>query len=122
MSGFLQFLTTKWMRLREAYPQYVWLDIPAGYYKALPDGANNVGLYNMVIANQNVDEELVYQVVKACYENQELISSIFAQFGEEMSLDNIGYSTIPYHMGAIRYFEEVGIEVPEELLPPEYSA
>ncbi len=107
---------------KEAYPQYVWLDIPAGYYKALPDGANNVGLYNMVIANQNVDEELVYQVVKACYENQELISSIFAQFGEEMSLDNIGYSTIPYHMGAIRYFEEVGIEVPEELLPPEYSA
>lgn len=104
-----------------AYPQYVWLDIPAGYYKALPDGAHNVGLYNMVISSQKVDEELVYQVVKACYENQELISSIFAQFGEEMALDNIGYSTIPYHVGAIRYFEEAGIPIPQELLPPEYS-
>lgn len=104
---------------KEQYPQYVWLDIPGGYYKALPEDTNNVGLYNMVISNQNVDEELVYQVVKACYENQDLIKSIFAQFGDEMSLENIGYSTIPYHAGAIRYFEEAGIEVPDDLIPPE---
>lgn len=104
---------------KEKYPQYVWLDIPGGYYKALPEDTNNVGLYNMVISNQNVDEELVYQVVKACYENQDLIKSIFAQFGDEMALENIGYSTIPYHAGAIRYFEEAGIEVPDNLIPPE---
>lgn len=104
---------------KEQYPQYVWLDIPAGYYKALPDGAHNVGLYNMVISNKNVDEELVYQVVKACYENNDLISSIFAQFGAEMGLENITKSTIPYHAGAIRYFQEVGVEIPAELIPPE---
>lgn len=104
---------------KEKYPEYVWLDIPAGYYKALPDGAHNVGLYNMVISNKNVDEELVYQVVKACYENNDLISSIFAQFGAEMGLENITKSTIPYHAGAIRYFKEAGIEIPDELIPPE---
>lgn len=104
---------------KEAYPQYVWLDIPGGYYKCLPEDTCNVGLYNMVISNVNVDDELVYQVVKACYENRDLISSIFAQFGEEMDLSNIDKSTIPYHAGAIRYFREVGIDVPAELIPPE---
>lgn len=104
---------------KEAYPQYVWLDIPADYYKALPDGMHNVGLYNMVISNVNIDEELVYQVVKSCYENRDLISSIFAQFGEEMDLANIDKSTIPYHAGAIRYFEEAGITVPDHLIPAE---
>ena len=106
---------------KAAYPQYVWLTIPGGYYKCLPEDTYNVGLYNMVIANVATDEELVYQVVKACYENQDLIKSIFAQFGNEMSIENIGYSTIPYHAGAVRYFKEIGADVPAELVPPEYK-
>ena len=68
-----------------------------------------------------MDEELIYQVVKACYENQELITSIFSQFGKEMDLKNIGYSTIPYHAGAVRYFKEAGIDVPAELIPAEFK-
>lgn len=104
---------------KEAYPQYVWLTIPGGYYKALPEDFYGVGLYNMVISNVNIDEELVYQVVKSCYENNDLIKTIFAQFGEEMALENIKYSTIPYHAGAIRYFKEAGVDIPAELIPPE---
>ena len=106
---------------KAAYPQYVWLTIPGGYYKCLPEDTYNVGLYNMVIANVATDDELIYQVVKACYENQDLIKSIFAQFGNEMSIENIGYSTIPYHAGAVRYFKEIGADVPAELIPPEYK-
>ncbi len=111
----------KWDAFKAAYPQYVWLTIPGGYYKCLPEDQLGVGLYNMVISNSKVDEELVYQVVKSCYENQDLIKSIFAQFGEEMDLKNIGYSTIPYHAGAVRYFKEAGIEVPAELIPAEFN-
>ena len=104
---------------KEAYPQYVWLDIPAGYYKALPDGAYSAGLYNMVISSKDQDEEFIYQIVKAVYENNDLVNTIFPQFAKESGLENIGYSTIPYHAGAIRYFKEMGIEVDEALIPPE---
>ena len=104
---------------KKAYPQYIWLDIPAGYYKALPDGAHNVGLYNMVISSSQQSAEMVYGIVKACYENRELIKTVFPQFAEEMDLKHIGVSTIPYHEGAIRYFREVGLDIPNELIPPE---
>ena len=103
----------------DAYPQYIWLDIPAGYYKALPNGAHNVGLYNMVISSSHQSAEMVYQVVKTCYENRELIKTVFPQFSEEMDLKFIASSTIPYHEGAIRYFREVGLDIPNELIPPE---
>jgi len=104
---------------KEAYPQYVWLDIPTGYYKALPDGAHGAGLYNMVISSSDQDEEFIYQIVKAIYENNDLVNTIFPQFAKESGLENIGYSTIPYHAGAVKYFKEKGINVPDELIPPE---
>lgn len=106
-------------KFQNAYPQYVWLEIPKGYYKALPDGGYNAGLYNMVISSVDQDEEFVYQVVKACYENRDLIKTVFPQFGKEMGMEFINYSTIPYHKGAIRYFKEKGIEIQDRLIPPE---
>lgn len=104
---------------KETYPQYIWLNIPAGYYKALPDGAYNVGLYNMVISSVDQDEELIYQIVKICYENRDLIKTVFPQFAEEMDLRYANYATIPYHVGAIRYFREIGLELSGELIPSE---
>ena len=101
------------------YPQYVWLTIPGGYYKALPEDTYGAGLYNMVISSVDFEEEAVYKIVKACYEHMDFIATIYPQFAEGMVLDNIGYSTIPYHAGAIRYFRERGIKVPEELIPAE---
>jgi len=103
----------------EKYPQYVWLDIPPGYYKCTPDGAHNVGLYNMICVRADLPEDFVYELTKAMYENIGDISRAWAQMGEGMALENIGYATAPYHPGAYRYFKEQGIDVPGELIPPE---
>ena len=104
---------------QEKYPQYVWLDIPPGYYKCTPDGAHNVGLYNMICVRADLPEDFVYELTKAMYENIGDISRAWAQMGEGMALENIGYATAPYHPGAYRYFKEQGIDVPGELIPPE---
>ena len=106
-------------KFKEAYPQYIWLEIPKGYYKALPEGGYNAGLYNLVISSSDQDEEFIYQVVKACYENRELIKTVFPQFSREMDLKFVESATIPYHRGAVKYFKEQGITLPEKLLPPE---
>ena len=103
----------------DAYPQYMELEIPAGYYKALPDGGSSVGQVNLFVTSKEADEEAIYQIVKAAYENVDLISTIFPEFAASLNADNIKNTTIPYHAGALRYFKEAGFDVPDELIPEE---
>lgn len=104
---------------KSKYPQYVWLNIPAGTYKALPDGAENVGLYNLVCCRADLSEEFVYELTKALYENVDTIQRVWPQMAEGMAFDNVTYATAPYHIGAVKYFQEQGVDIPEDLLPPE---
>lgn len=100
-------------------PPYVWLEIPPGTYKALPDGAESFGLYNLFLVNSDIDEETVYNILKTTYENTDNIKQVWPQMAEGMKVENIDKTTIPYHPGAVKFFKEQGVEVPEDLLPPE---
>lgn len=99
------------------YPQYVWLSTPAGLLKCAPNGYENFGLYNLFLASTDASEDLVYSIVKAAHESYDIIKDVFPAFEQGMQLENVNYSTIPYHPGAIKYFQERGIEVNKELLP-----
>ena len=104
---------------REAYPQYLWLSVPAGAYKCVTDTIHNPGAYNLFCTSSTVDEETIYQIVKCAYENIDLIETVFPQCAAGMAPENIPQNTIPYHAGAVRYFQEQGWEVPKALIPPE---
>ncbi|MFZ7101554.1 MAG: TAXI family TRAP transporter solute-binding subunit [Peptococcaceae bacterium] len=99
------------------YPQYVWLSTPAGDLKSAPDGYENFGLYNLFLASTNASEDLVYSIVKAAHENYDIIKDVFPAFEQGMQLENVKYSTIPYHPGAVKYLREKGLELSPELLP-----
>jgi len=104
---------------QEAYPQYPWLDIPPGEYETIPDGAHNAGLYNLVCVRSDLDEDFVYEIVKAVYENADTVNNTWPQMGTGMAFENVQYATAPYHPGAVRYFQEQGVQIPDELIPPE---
>jgi TRAP transporter TAXI family solute receptor len=103
----------------ESNPPYVWLEIPPEVYKAVPNGAENFGLYNLFLVSSDVSEETVYNMVKAVYENKDIIKQVWPNMVGGMAFENLGKTTIPYHPGAVKYFKEQGAKVPEELLPPE---
>jgi len=69
-------------------------------------------------ASADTNEELVYQITKAVFENIDILESTHSG-GETTRLENIEEQPIPLHKGAYRYYEEMNIEVPDELLPPE---
>jgi uncharacterized protein len=100
-------------------PPYVWLDIPAGAYDAVPNGAESFGLYNLFLVSSDIPEDKVYEIVKAAYENTEHIKQVWPQMADGMSTEFVDKTTIPYHPGAVKYFEEQGVEIPKDLLPPE---
>lgn len=101
----------------QKYPQYVWLPIPPGACKALPDGGENYGLYNLFLISSEASEDFVYNIVKTAHENYDYIKDVFPNMAKGMRLENIKYTTIPYHKGAIKYFKEKGVDVPEKLVP-----
>jgi TRAP transporter TAXI family solute receptor len=77
-----------------------------------------VGMWNMALAHKNLPDDLVYTIVKGIFENT---SSLVAatRAAEETQMRFITKNTfVPMHPGAIKFFEDNGIDIPSRLYPP----
>jgi len=71
------------------------------------------------MARSDVDPEVVYEATKALFDNLEQFHEAHASI-RILTLDNaLDGVSIPLHAGAVRYYREKGIDIPDELLPPE---
>jgi TRAP transporter TAXI family solute receptor len=90
--------------------------IPTGTYPGLDKDINTIAQPNFLAVNADVDEEAVYLITKTIYENLPFLNSIHAAT-KAMALDKaIGGLPAPLHPGAIRYYKEQGINIPESLM------
>ncbi|CAN5458086.1 TAXI family TRAP transporter solute-binding subunit [soil metagenome] len=96
--------------------------IPASAYTSLDEDLVTVGMYNVAIGHADLPEDFVYEMVKTVLENQQFLIDTH-QSAEETVPENMlpNNAFLWLHPGAIRYFEEIGISIPEALIPPEYS-
>ncbi|MBS4029917.1 MAG: TAXI family TRAP transporter solute-binding subunit [Clostridiales bacterium] len=96
------------------YNEYI---IPAGMYPGVDVDVKTLAVWNSVIVNRFAPEEEVYQVVKAIFENMQDLLDIHQVAVWTTPENTVQYSTSPLHPGTIRYFEEIGITVPDHLKP-----
>ncbi len=73
---------------------------------------------NAIAAHSGMPVEAVYTVVKSYWKNFKIIGKQFPGVSGASPSDVIA-SEIPLHMGAIKYYQETGIKIPESLFPPE---
>jgi TRAP transporter TAXI family solute receptor len=99
------------------YPFFAPHTIKAGTYRSLTTDIRGLAVWNMAITHKDMDEDLVYAVVRATFANLDRLIAVHPT-AREVSLNNVPLSVIPYHPGAVRYFRERGITVPTHLLPP----
>ena len=93
-------------------PYYTKYVIPAGTYEGLDTDTTTVAVGAVVIVNDEVSEDAVYQTVSTIFENIDAITKQHAK-GGELNLEFASSMTsIPYHPGAAKYFAEKGITVP----------
>lgn len=93
--------------------------IPAGTYPGVDEEIHTIAMPNFLAGSVEMEEEDVYNLTKAIYENLDTVHSIHSSAKEvslETALDGL---PAPLHIGAYNYFVEVGLEIPEELIPPE---
>ena len=102
-------------KVLEAFPAMAPLTIPAGTYAGHDYDQPTVALWNFAIAHQDMPETLAYEITKLAMENPDRMKAIHAAASETL-IENWDKNTfMPYHPGALRYFEEKGIAIPDNL-------
>lgn len=97
----------KIQELVEKYPYYAEDTVPGGTYKIKED-VKTVAVKAMLVASKDLDENLVYEMTKALYENTDQITHAKGKLiTPETALEGLG--DMELHPGAAKYFEEAGI-------------
>lgn len=107
-------------KLTDMYPFYTASTMPAGSYKGATEDVPTVTEWNMLVCSSDVPEDYIYLMTKTLLENNPQLMEIHKSL-EYCTADNILNYNIPLHAGTVRYLQEVGINVPDELIPPEYQ-
>lgn len=99
-------------KLQESCPYYEKAVIKGGTYSTMTEDTTTVSVLSVILADDSVDDELVYQFTKSIFEGAEAQPDAHAKYSE-LSLDtSTSVTSIPYAKGAAKYYEEVGIQVP----------
>ena len=96
------------------------LDV-AGYDgKVVDEGpVNTIGMAGAITTHVGVSEDVVYEITKAVMENLDDLHAVAAWL-KQVNRDTVMKDmNLPLHAGTYNYFKEIGLEVPEELIPPE---
>src|SRR5699024_4358584 len=102
----------------EEYPYWTTIDVTSDTYEHLEDDITNIAFWNMAVASADLSDDVVYEIVKATFENHDQLLSVDPAAQDTLA-ENISHSTVPLHPGAYRYYEEEGIDVPQDLIPEE---
>jgi len=99
---------------KKLYPEYTYpLTIPGGYYKGIDEPIDSIGFYDVVITRDDLPEDMIYTCLKAMYKHQDVIEATWPLFAKGMSPDFVKVVSAPIHKGSLKYFREVGAEIPE---------
>lgn len=73
--------------------------------------ANLMRIPWMMLTNNDVNEDLVYNMTKTIAENKEALTESFGLFRGAKKETMAPANEVPYHPGAVKYFEEAGIKI-----------
>ncbi len=96
-------------KVGEAYGT-VTFTVDPGIYKSVTETTPTVrvvGDYTCVVVRGDLDEQLVYDLCKVMYENQETLSKAVVDINELTPATAIPGGAIKSHPGAVRYWNEV---------------
>lgn len=97
-----------------ANPQLSPMTIPANAFKGQTEPELTVGSYTMVVVNKDLPADFVYAMLKATYDHKTDLAHAYKAYSK-LDYKSILNSPIPLHPGAVKFFEEHGIKIPDKL-------
>ena len=102
---------------KQQYPFVAFTTIPKGTYKFNKDFDIETGIFGSFYAvHKSLPDDFVYEVCKKYFENPDILIAAHPS-AKEARLEGALFSPIPIHPGAIKYYREKGLKIPEALIP-----
>src|SRR5689334_3704503 len=91
---------------------YVADAIPQDMYHGMGKVNHIASVNNLLVANQNMDNQTAYNIVKAVFEHKDELVRVHKE-ADNIKLENQkkDASPVPWHPGAVKYFAEKGIKI-----------
>jgi TRAP transporter TAXI family solute receptor len=88
--------------------------IPAGTYKGVDQAVNTTSLPVIAYTTTGMDADTAYTITRAFWERREAMAAT-SPWWSGITTDMIGNIAGKLHPGALRYYDEAGIKVPDSL-------
>ena len=88
-------------------------EIPAGTFKNQQQPVRTVASYIMVVIRDDLPDSLAYALVKSTFSKKEALAAAHKSFGR-IDPKSIAQATVPVHPGAIKFYEEQGVRIPDK--------
>ena len=117
---FLSLSDAEIAKIHEKWPNLNKFQVRAKLYPGQNDPFNTIATLtgNAIAAHADMPVDAVYTIVKSYWKNFKVIAKQFPGVSGASPSDVIA-SEIPLHVGAIKYYQETGLKIPESLFPPE---
>ncbi len=112
----LEFTEDDVVSMNHEFPLWELYQIPAGTYPTQDAPIHTAASPNIFVVRDDVSEEIVYNMTKMLWENLATLQEIHGatrSMAIEIALSGI---PVPLHPGALRYYQEQGVTIPEHLL------
>ena len=101
----------------EKNPIYVGASMAANMYSNQPQAIKTFGSIMGVDAATSVSDDLVYLLVKTTWAHVDEIKKA-APYANALTYENTMSYITPLHPGAMKYYQEKGLTIPQKLYPP----
>lgn len=103
-------------KINARYPLWDWYEFPPETYPNQEELIRTVASPNVLVTRVDIPEDVVYNITKVIWENLATLQEIHGATKDmrlEIAVAGLG---APLHAGALRYYREVGLEIPERLI------
>jgi TRAP transporter TAXI family solute receptor len=104
-------------KILAANATYSSVDLAGGVYRGVDNAVPTIGVWNVMICQASLDTEMVYNLAKALFEQNDYLLKIHPSASYTTPQNAVKYSPIPLHPGTIKYLKEVNVQVPDKLMP-----
>ena len=101
--------------LLDAYPSVAAFTIPGGTYQSQAEDQMTVAMWNFAVTSAEMPDSLVYEIMQTVLGNHDRMMEIHRAAADTLPENYVHNSFLPFHAGAVQWFEENGFDIPDDL-------